>query len=140
MKSKKKTGKKPVGRASARQTGVELKPDYKSPVSHSRLDSIRDRIDDIAKRIPRLLNERAQFAQQVGKSSSSEGLSTADFYKPEREAQVLRKALERNKGTSAQRRDRALFARSCLRAFAQQEPLKVAFLGPRRSRFRSRRC
>src|SRR3954453_8286232 len=90
--------RKTVGRASARQSGVGLKPDLQPSHDPSQLDSIRNRIDDIDRRIHDLLNERAQFAQKVGKSKRSEGLSPADFYKPEREAQVLRQALERNKG------------------------------------------
>jgi chorismate mutase / prephenate dehydratase len=94
------------------------------------IDSIRDRIDDIDRRIHELLNERAQFAQQVGKSKRSEGLSTADFYKPEREAQVLRKALERNKGPLRNEEIARLFREIMSACLAQQEPLKVAFLGP----------
>jgi chorismate mutase / prephenate dehydratase len=94
------------------------------------LDSIRDHIDDIDRRIHDLLNERAQFAQQVGQSKRSEGLSTADFYKPEREAQVLRKALERNKGPLRNEEIARLFREIMSACLAQQEPLKVAFLGP----------
>lgn len=97
------------------------------PVS---VDSIRDQIDDIDRRIHDLLNERAQFAQQVGKSKRSEGLGTADFYKPEREAQVLRKALERNKGPLRNEEIARLFREIMSACLAQQEPLKVAFLGP----------
>ena len=130
MKKKKKGSKKPVGRASARQSGVGLKPDLQVSSEPQQLDSIRDRIDDIDKRIHDLLNERAQFAQQVGKSKRSEGLSTADFYKPEREAQVLRKALERNKGPLRNEEIARLFREIMSACLAQQEPLKVAFLGP----------
>jgi chorismate mutase / prephenate dehydratase len=104
----------------------------KKPVSQkpSGIDSIRDRIDDIDRRIHELLNERAQFAQQVGNSKRSAGLSTADFYKPEREAQVLRQALERNKGPLRNEEIARLFREIMSACLAQQEPLKVAFLGP----------
>ncbi len=120
MKRKKK--KTPVGRASARQQReVGLKPD---------LQAIRTRIDDIDLRIHELLNERAKVAQEVGNSKRSEGLSTADFYKPEREAQVLRKALERNKGPLRNEEIARLFREIMSACLAQQEPLKVAFLGP----------
>jgi chorismate mutase/prephenate dehydratase len=94
------------------------------------IDSIRERIDDIDRRLHELLNERAQFAQQVGKSKRSAGLSTADFYKPEREAQVLRKALERNKGPLRNEEIARLFREIMSACLAQQEPLKIAFLGP----------
>ena len=121
---KHKGGKRPVGRASARQKDVRLKPDPQG------LDSIRGRIDDIDQRIHELLNERAKVAQQVGDSKRSAGLSTADFYKPEREAQVLRKALERNKGPLRNEEIARLFREIMSACLAQQEPLKVAFLGP----------
>jgi chorismate mutase/prephenate dehydratase len=103
-----------------------------APVSKdvAAIDSIRDRIDDIDRRIHDLLNERARFAQDVGKSKRSEGLGTADFYKPEREAQVLRKALERNKGPLRNEEIARLFREIMSACLAQQEPLKVAFLGP----------
>jgi chorismate mutase/prephenate dehydratase len=94
------------------------------------LGSIRDRIDDIDRRIHELLNERARCAQQVGHSKRSEGVHTADFYKPEREAQVLRQALERNKGPLRNEEIVRLFREIMSACLAQQEPLKVAFLGP----------
>jgi chorismate mutase / prephenate dehydratase len=128
--TKRKGSKKPVGGASVRQSRVGPKPDLQPSQDPSQLNSIRDRIDDIDKRIHELLNERAQFAQQVGKSKRSEGLSTADFYKPEREAQVLRKALERNKGPLRNEEIARLFREIMSACLAQQEPLKVAFLGP----------
>ena len=128
--SKRRASKKAVGRASARQSRVGLKPDLQPTDDPSQLNSIRDRIDDIDRRIHELLNERAQFAQQVGKSKRSAGLSTADFYKPEREAQVLRKALERNKGPLRNEEIARLFREIMSACLAQQEPLKVAFLGP----------
>jgi chorismate mutase/prephenate dehydratase len=109
------------------------KPVRRKPEPHPTapaLDSIRESIDDIDRRIHELLNERAKFAQQVGTSKRSAGLSTADFYKPEREAQVLRKALERNKGPLRNEEIARLFREIMSACLAQQEPLKVTFLGP----------
>jgi chorismate mutase / prephenate dehydratase len=94
------------------------------------LGSIRERIDSIDERIHELLNERANWAQQVGLTKRGEGLSTADFYKPEREAQVLRKAIERNKGPLRNEEIVRLFREIMSACLAQQEPLKIAFLGP----------
>jgi chorismate mutase/prephenate dehydratase len=94
------------------------------------LGSIRENIDSIDQRIHDLLNERARLAQQVGVSKRTEGLSTADFYKPEREAQVLRQALERNKGPLRNEEILRLFREIMSACLAQQEPLKVGFLGP----------
>ncbi len=106
-------------------------PKQAAPViSVPQLSSIRERIDDIDLRIHELLNERAMCAQQVGQSKRGEGLSTADFYKPEREAQVLRRALERNKGPLRNEEIVRLFREIMSACLAQQEPLKIAFLGP----------
>src|SRR2546421_11364262 len=61
------------------------------------LEQMRARIDAVDEQIHGLINERARLAQQVGISKSSDG-RTVDFYRPEREAQVLRRARARNAG------------------------------------------
>jgi chorismate mutase/prephenate dehydratase len=94
------------------------------------LGSIRERIDAIDQSIHELLNERAEWAQKVGLTKRGEGLSTADFYKPEREAQVLRMAIERNKGPLRNEEIVRLFREIMSACLAQQEPLKIGFLGP----------
>jgi chorismate mutase/prephenate dehydratase len=94
------------------------------------LKGFRDRIDDIDERIHALLNERARFCQQVGASKQAQGLHTADFYRPEREAQVLRRALERNQGPLRHDEILRLFREIMSACLAQEEPLKVGFLGP----------
>jgi chorismate mutase/prephenate dehydratase len=93
------------------------------------LGDIRERIDSIDAQIHTLLNERARFAQLVGISKSASG-KAVDFYRPEREAQVLRKALERNRGPLRNEEIARLFREIMSACLAQQEPLKVAFLGP----------
>jgi chorismate mutase/prephenate dehydratase len=93
------------------------------------LAAIRDDIDAIDARIHALLNERARCAQRVGISKTAAG-RTVDFYRPEREAQVLRKALERNAGPLRNEEVVRLFREIMSACLAQQEPLKVAFLGP----------
>ena len=93
------------------------------------LANIRDSIDAVDARIHELLNERARYAQQVGVSKSSSG-KAVDFYRPEREADVLRKALKRNEGPLRDEEIARLFREIMSACLAQQEPLKVAFLGP----------
>ncbi len=61
------------------------------------LEQVRGHIDAVDEQIHGLINERARLAQQVGISKSSDG-RTVDFYRPEREAQVLRLARARNAG------------------------------------------
>ena len=93
------------------------------------LAQIRARIDAIDTELQRLMNERAGFAQQVGISKHASG-RTVDFYRPEREAEVLRSALKRNKGPLRDEEILRLFREIMSACLAQQEPLKVAFLGP----------
>src|ERR1700758_1216796 len=93
------------------------------------LEKVRDQIDVIDKQIQGLINDRARLAQLVGISKTREG-KTVDFYRPEREAQVLRMARARNKGPLRNEEVLRLFREIMSACLAQQEPLKVAFLGP----------
>jgi chorismate mutase/prephenate dehydratase len=65
----------------------------------------------------------------VGISKAHDG-HTVDFYRPEREAQVLRQARARNAGPLRDEEVLRLFREIMSACLAQQEPLKVAFLGP----------
>lgn len=93
------------------------------------LEEIRHQIDAVDERIQALLNERAGLAQKVGLSKNAEG-RTVDFYRPEREAEVLRSVLKRNKGPLRNEEVLRLFREIMSACLAQQEPLKIAFLGP----------
>jgi chorismate mutase / prephenate dehydratase len=100
------------------------------PAAPDDLQDMRNRIDSIDEKIHALLNERARCAKQVGLTKQAQGLHTADFYRPEREAQVLRKALERNQGPLRNEEIVRLFREIMSACLAQEEPLKVGFLGP----------
>jgi chorismate mutase/prephenate dehydratase len=93
------------------------------------LGDIRNGIDAVDARIHALLNERARLAKAVGISKSATG-KAVDFYRPEREAEVLRMALKRNRGPLRDEEIARLFREIMSACLAQQEPLKVAFLGP----------
>ena len=99
------------------------------PAPALKLDEVRARIDSIDEKIHTLINDRARLAQLVGISKTREG-RTVDFYRPEREAQVLRMARERNNGPLRDEEVLRLFREIMSACLAQQEPLKVAFLGP----------
>ncbi len=102
------------------------KPAAKAPLD---LEKVRAQIDAIDEKIHGLINDRARLAQLVGISKTREG-KTVDFYRPEREAQVLRMAKERNNGPLRDEEVLRLFREIMSACLAQQEPLKVAFLGP----------
>ncbi|HNP36396.1 MAG TPA: prephenate dehydratase [Woeseiaceae bacterium] len=93
------------------------------------LGQIRQRIDDIDERIQALINERARFAQDVG-VSKGELAAAVDYYRPEREADVLRRVKSRNTGPLRDEEMLRLFREIMSACLAQQEPLKVGFLGP----------
>ncbi len=98
------------------------------------LDRLRREIDRIDEQLHALINERARLARQVGVSKHADG-HLVDFYRPEREAEVLRRAIERNRAARARGalRDEEivrLFREIMSACLAQEEPLKVAFLGP----------
>lgn len=93
------------------------------------LAEVRARIDAVDEGIQNLISERAGLAQLVGISKTSDGRAV-DFYRPEREAQVLRMAKQRNKGPLRNEEVLRLFREIMSACLAQQEPLKVAYLGP----------
>jgi len=93
------------------------------------LDSIRKRINEIDEQLQSLINERARFAQQVGVAKGELG-SAVDYYRPEREAEVLRGIVDRNEGPLRNEEMLRLFREIMSACLAQQEPLKIGFLGP----------
>ncbi|MGB5344574.1 MAG: prephenate dehydratase [Woeseia sp.] len=101
----------------------------KKPPQPVDLNSIRQRIDEVDEQIQQLINERARFAQQVG-ISKGELAAAVDYYRPEREADVLRRVLERNNGPLRDEEMLRLFREIMSACLAQQEPLKIGYLGP----------
>ncbi|MCC4627544.1 chorismate mutase, partial [Xanthomonas campestris pv. nigromaculans] len=61
------------------------------------LADVRAKIDEIDRNIQALIAERANFAHQVGKAKGKLA-AAVDYYRPEREAQVLRMVVDRNEG------------------------------------------
>ncbi|MEH6418660.1 prephenate dehydratase [Pseudomonas sp. CGJS7] len=93
------------------------------------LATLRERIDGIDRHIQQLIGERAQFANQVGKAKGKLA-AAVDYYRPEREAQVLRRVVDRNDGPLNDEVLVRLFREIMSACLAQQEPLKIGFLGP----------
>lgn len=120
--------KAPVKKASPKQKPpVAAAPESSSPAPV--LSEVRQRIDGIDQQIQGLIAERARWAQQVGKAKGK--LKAAvDYYRPEREAQVLRQVLDRNSGPLSDEVLLRLFREIMSACLAQQEPLKIGYLGP----------
>ncbi|MGI9220596.1 MAG: chorismate mutase, partial [Woeseiaceae bacterium] len=93
------------------------------------LAEIRERINEIDERLQALINERAVFAQKVG-IAKGDLAQAVDYYRPEREAEILRTIKERNEGPLRDEEMLRLFREIMSACLAQQEPLKIGFLGP----------
>ncbi len=94
-----------------------------------KLKAIRQRIDLIDQQLQALIVERAEAAQDVARIKLSEN-SDADFYRPEREAEVLRRVKSRNTGPLEGEEVARLFREIMSACLALEKPLNVAFLGP----------
>jgi chorismate mutase/prephenate dehydratase len=93
------------------------------------LDRLRARIDAIDEQVQDLLNERAACAKEVAEVKQQEG-GAANFYRPEREAQVLRTVSERNRGPLPDEEITRLFREIMSACLALEKRLQIGFLGP----------
>jgi chorismate mutase/prephenate dehydratase len=93
------------------------------------LPALRERIDAIDEQIQELLNERAACAREVAEVKQNSD-PEAEFYRPEREAQVLRKVRERNRGPLPAEEVTRLFREIMSACLALEKPLRIGFLGP----------
>jgi chorismate mutase / prephenate dehydratase len=91
----------------------------------SQLDRLRAAIDAVDERILESLSERARLAREVG------SLKVGQAYRPEREAQVLRRIKERNPGPLSDETAALLFREIMSACLALERPITVAYLGPK---------
>lgn len=85
----------------------------------------RAAIDALDGKIVELLNERAKHAAEIGKLKGDGGA-----YRPEREAEVLRRVAGANRGPLANAALTHLFTEIISACRSLEEPLSVAYLGP----------
>lgn len=90
---------------------------------------LRDKIDQIDEQIQTLINERASIAQQVAITKKNHE-DDPIFYRPEREAQVLKAVMERNAGPLSGEKMAKLFREIMSVCLELEAPQKVAYLGP----------
>lgn len=98
-------------------------------IPDSELDRLRDRIDALDEQVQALLNERASLAQQVAESKRKLE-PDAVFYRPEREAEVLKKVRQRNSGPLPDDDMVRLFREIMSACLALEQRLTIAYLGP----------
>jgi chorismate mutase/prephenate dehydratase len=90
-----------------------------------KLNSLRDRIDEVDMRLLKLLSSRAKLVQKVG--AVKEG---AAVYRPDREAQILRRVAELNGGPLPSNALQRIYTEIMSACRALEDSVTVAFLGP----------
>ncbi len=93
------------------------------------LAGVRADIDRIDGDLLKLLNERARCAQRVGEIKAEFG-DAGFIYRPEREAQVLRRLQEVNPGPLLNENITFFFREVMSACLSLEQPLGIAFLGP----------
>ena len=91
------------------------------------LKPLRDRIDEIDTQILELLNRRARVAQEVGHVKNK---SDAPIFRPDREAQVLRRIAERNPGPLGNTELQTIYKEIMSACRSLEKRIIVACLGP----------
>lgn len=94
------------------------------------LDVLRQKIDSLDEHILELINERAQCAQDVATVKARYSDIEPVFYRPEREAQVLTRIMQLNKGPLSNEEVARLFREIMSACLALEKPNRVAYLGP----------
>ncbi|MGP5273648.1 prephenate dehydratase [Psychrobacter faecalis] len=101
------------------------------------LNTLRQSIDAVDCEIQTLINNRAKLAQQVATVKKDHVANSPDaektnpiFYRPEREAQVLKAVMERNTGPIADEKMARLFREIMSVCLDLEAPQRIAFLGP----------
>jgi len=101
------------------------------------LEQVRADIDAIDREIQALITRRARCAERVAdiKLADLKAAGNADekevvYYRPEREAQILQRIIERNEGPLAGESIARVFREIMSACLALERPLQVAYLGP----------
>ena len=93
------------------------------------LEELRVEIDALDKKVQALIGDRATLAGEVAEVKKASDDNSV-FYRPEREAQVLRSIIERN-DSALKGKDMAHIFREIMSAcLALEQPLNIAYLGP----------
>ncbi len=102
--------------------------DQPKTVSTPTLTELREQIDDLDAKLLELINQRAGFAQTVAEIKAQNGEEV--FYRPEREAQVLRRVMKRNTGPLSDEEVARLFREIMSACLALEKPTSIAYFGP----------
>ena len=97
--------------------------------SEEALAKLRDKIDGLDIQIQELISQRVAVAHEVAKVKLDAG-GDVSFYRPEREAQVLRRVKERNQGPLTDDEMARMMREIMSVSLAAEKPMTIAYLGP----------
>jgi chorismate mutase/prephenate dehydratase len=89
---------------------------------------LREGIDRIDRELVELINRRIELAERIGELKKREG---AAIYVPSREEQVFARVREYNRGLVSEGTLERIFREIISASIAREQPLRIAFLGPR---------
>jgi chorismate mutase / prephenate dehydratase len=90
-----------------------------------KLKDLRQKIDNVDARLVKLVSERARLVRQVGDVKAG-----ATVYRPEREAQILRRVAELNPGPLPDRALQRVYTEVVSACRSLEDEMTIAFLGP----------
>ncbi len=96
--------------------------------TEAQIKNLREKIDALDEKIQAFISERARLALAIAETKQQEGSS--NFYRPEREAEVLRNVLARDRGPLTEEAMVRLFREIMSACLALESRLRIAFLGP----------
>ncbi|MDA9130851.1 prephenate dehydratase [Gammaproteobacteria bacterium] len=99
-------------------------------MSKEKLQPIRDKIDAIDLKLLSLIQKRGKLAHKVGAIKSLLDKNDS-FYKPDREAEILRNLIKLNNGVISDKKIRSIFKEVISACLSLEEELTIAYLGPR---------
>lgn len=102
-------------------------------MSDKALQDLRDQIDDIDEQLLKLFNRRAGCAvsvAEVKRVASSHPDDAINFFRPDREAQVIQRLKSLNNGPLSDNEVGRLIREVMSACLALEQPLKIAYLGP----------
>jgi chorismate mutase/prephenate dehydratase len=94
------------------------------------LNVLRARIDGLDDQILKMISQRARLAKEVAQAKGANQDNNGGFYRPEREAQVLRRIIDKNAGPLSDEEMARLFREIMSACLALEQRLNVAYLGP----------
>ena len=102
-------------------------------MSNDALEKLRARIDAIDERLLELFNQRARCAVEVAevkRELSATPDESVTFFRPDREAQVIKRLKSLNQGPLSDDEIGRLIREVMSACLALEQPLKIAYLGP----------